>query len=84
MRFTVLATAAAFFALAVVASAAPMNLGPPAQSFFDKPILLAQGRACRACRSDCYYNYRTSCGYSQSCRSAFTQCMRGCWEDLCR
>ncbi len=68
--------------LAVGASATPpvRNVAP----MFEKPMVLVQGRACRSCRRDCYYDHRTACGYSQSCRSAFTQCMRGCWEDYCR
>ena len=47
-------------------------------------IIKVQGRACRACRRDCYGEYRIACGYSDYCRRQFTQCMRACWEDLCR
>lgn len=54
----------------------PMSVAPAYE--------LAQGRACRACRADCYARYRTYCGYSESCRRSFTLCMRDCWEGYCR
>lgn len=43
-----------------------------------------QSRSCRACRRDCYVDYRINCGYSERCRGAFTRCMRMCWEAICR
>lgn len=67
---------------AIGASAAPLT--PPRTVGAQPLVVQVQGRACRACRADCYYTYRTACGYSQSCRTAFTRCMRVCWEDYCR
>ena len=64
------------------ASAAPLVSRPVTGA--ETLVVPVQGRACRTCRRDCYADYRVGCGYSQSCRSAFTQCMRGCWEDYCR
>ncbi len=80
-------TAVIFVALTAVTgttSASPHSLVPVPPQSAPPPIVHVQGRECRACRRDCYYEYRVSCGYSQSCRSAFTQCMRGCWYDVCR
>ncbi len=38
---------------------------------------------CEACRQSCYARMRVGCNTSQ-CRKAFSACMKGCWNHICR
>lgn len=77
---------AAAIALAGIAHASS-SLAPPMSripGLAAKSFDLTQGRACSACRRDCYREFRIACGYSDYCRGQFTACMRACWEGYCR
>ena len=83
MRMMLLGLLAGFVLSAAPGMASPA--GPMSRiPGIENAIVSVQSRSCRACRRDCYGEFRIACGYSDYCRRQFTACMRACWEDYCR
>jgi hypothetical protein len=64
------------------AGAAPFSQIPD----FGAPMVHKAGACrfdCERCRDSCYGRFRINC-VGPTCRKTFSQCMKGCWNNICR
>ncbi len=73
--------------LRLAAAPGPVTLAPQHAAGRLSPLRRVQfygcRRACRQCRRVCIVDWKWDC-YGSHCRRAFSDCMKACWEDICR